>query len=145
MGGQLVFNWDRLENSLITRDRLVGNIVTNTKFQSWVGYHKVSVTPKSWFPRNNRKTYYNTAASAELAYRQPLQERHQRTYVTNQLMDNFYVLSGILIEKCFFKLSCQFNAESDAINQVTLGDQPVDAIDMFATLVYFSVSYISFG
>ena len=24
-------------------------------------------------------------------------KRHQRIYVTNQLMDNFYVLSGILI------------------------------------------------
>jgi len=30
MGGQLVFDWDRLENFLITRDRLVGNEVTNT-------------------------------------------------------------------------------------------------------------------
>jgi len=29
--------------------------------------------------------------------------RHQRIYVTNQLMDNFYVLSGILIEKCSFR------------------------------------------
>jgi len=29
---------------------------------------KVSITPKSWLPCNNRKTYYNTfAASAELA------------------------------------------------------------------------------
>jgi len=32
---------------------------------------KVSVTPKSWLPRNNRKTF---AASAELAYGQPSQE-----------------------------------------------------------------------
>jgi len=29
-GGQLVFDWDRLENFLITRDRPVGNKVTNT-------------------------------------------------------------------------------------------------------------------
>jgi len=29
--------------------------------------------------------------------------------------------------------------KSDAIDQVTLGDQPVNAIDLFATLVYFSV------
>jgi len=36
---------------------------------------KVSVTPKSLLPRNNRKTYYNTsAAPAELAYGQPSQE-----------------------------------------------------------------------
>ena len=37
MGGQLVFDGDRLENFLITRDRPVGNKVTNTKFQ--VEYH----------------------------------------------------------------------------------------------------------
>jgi len=36
---------------------------------------KVSITPKSWLPRNNAKTYYNAfAASAELAYGQPSQE-----------------------------------------------------------------------
>jgi len=29
-------------------------------------------------------------------------KRQQRIYVTNQLMDNFYVLSGILIEKYYF-------------------------------------------
>jgi len=33
MGGQLVFDWDRLENVLITRDRPASNIVTNTKCQ----------------------------------------------------------------------------------------------------------------
>jgi len=73
MGGQLVFDWDRLENFLITRDRPVGNIVTNTICRSWVSHvymqctitlsdtqteGKVSVAPKSWLPRNNRKTYY---------------------------------------------------------------------------------------
>jgi len=74
MGGQLVLDWDRLENLLITRDRPVGNIVTNTKCQSWVSHvqiqytialvsdaqteAKVSVMPKSWLPRNNRKTYF---------------------------------------------------------------------------------------
>jgi len=31
MGGQLVFNWDQLENFLITRDQPVGNKVTSTK------------------------------------------------------------------------------------------------------------------
>jgi len=46
--------------------------------------------------------------------------------MTNQLMDNFYVLSGILIEKCAFWVSCQFNAKSGAVDQLTLGDQPVD-------------------
>jgi len=34
MGGQLVFDWDRLENFLITHDRPVDNIVTNTKYQN---------------------------------------------------------------------------------------------------------------
>jgi len=31
MGGQLVFDWDQLENLLITCDRLVGTEVTNAK------------------------------------------------------------------------------------------------------------------
>jgi len=63
MGGQLVFDWDRLENFLITHNRPVGNIVTSTKCQSRVSHMqtqctitlvsdahtegKVSVTPKS--------------------------------------------------------------------------------------------------
>jgi len=38
MDGQLVFDWDRLENFLITHDRPVGNIVTNTECQSWVSH-----------------------------------------------------------------------------------------------------------
>ena len=84
MGGQLVFDWDRLGNFLITHDRPVGNVVTDTKYQSWVSHvqmqctialvndaqteGKVSVTHKSSLPRNNRKTYYHTfAASTELA------------------------------------------------------------------------------
>jgi len=47
---------------------------------------KVSVTPKSWLPRNNRKTYYNTfAASTELAYGQPSQEAPKNT--RDQLTD----------------------------------------------------------
>jgi len=52
-------------------------------------------------------------------------KRHQRICVTNQLIDNYYVLSGILIEKCSFEAACQFNAKAGAIDQVTLGDQPV--------------------
>jgi len=39
MGCQLVFDWDRLENFLITRDRLVGNKVTNTISYAKVEYH----------------------------------------------------------------------------------------------------------
>jgi len=41
MGGQLVFDWYRLENFLITRDRTVGNQVTNAKCQSWVSYVQI--------------------------------------------------------------------------------------------------------
>ena len=41
-------------------------------------------------------------------------------------MDNFYVLCRILIEKCSFLVSCQFNAKSGAIDQLTIGDRPVD-------------------
>jgi len=93
MGGQLFFDWDRLENFLIIRDRPIGNIiVTNTKCRNWVSHvqmqckialvsdaqtegKKVSVSPKSWLPRNNRKTCYNKfTSSAGLAYGQPSQE-----------------------------------------------------------------------
>jgi len=69
MGGQLVFDWDQLENFLITRDRPVGDTVTNTKCQSWVSHvqmqctialviddaqteGEVSFPPKSWLPHN---------------------------------------------------------------------------------------------
>jgi len=40
-------------------------------------------------------------------------------------MDNFYVLSGILIKKCSFQAASQLNAKSGSIDQVTLGDQPI--------------------
>ena len=33
-GGQLVFDWDRLENFSLTRDRPVGKKVSSTKCQS---------------------------------------------------------------------------------------------------------------
>jgi len=56
-------------------------------------------------------------------------------------MDNFYVLSDILVEKCSCWVSCPFHAKSNAIEQVTLGDQPDNAIDLFATLVYFSATF----
>jgi len=39
MGGQLVFDWDQLENFLITRDWPVGNKVTNTISYAKVEYH----------------------------------------------------------------------------------------------------------
>jgi len=39
MGGQLIFDWDRLEGFLITRDRLIGNKVTNTISYAKVEYH----------------------------------------------------------------------------------------------------------
>ena len=48
-------------------------------------------------------------------------------------MDIFYVLSGILFEKCSFWVSCQSNAKSGAIDQVTLSNQLVNAIDLLAT------------
>jgi len=44
MGGQLVFDWYRLENFLITRDRPVGNIVANTKCQSWASHVQMQCT-----------------------------------------------------------------------------------------------------
>jgi len=44
MGGQLVFEWDRLENFLITRDLPVGDIVTNTKCQSRVSHVQMQCT-----------------------------------------------------------------------------------------------------
>jgi len=69
IGGQLVFAWDRLEDFLITHERPVGNKVTNTishakvditcpKIQCTIAFDaqtqgKVSVTPKSWLPRNS--------------------------------------------------------------------------------------------
>ena len=76
-GGQLVFDWDRLEIFLILRDRPVSNKVTSTKC------HKCNF-------------FY------------------------------FYMLSEVLIEKCSFYVSCQFNAKSGAIEQLRLGDRPVD-------------------
>jgi len=47
MDGQLAFDWNQLENFLITRNRSVGNKVTNAKYQSWVSgenavYHRLS-------------------------------------------------------------------------------------------------------
>jgi len=41
MGGQLVFDWDRVENFLVTRCRPVGFKVTNAKCQSWVSHVQI--------------------------------------------------------------------------------------------------------
>jgi len=51
---------------------------------------------------------------------------HQIIYVTSHLMDNFYVLSGILIKTCSFNVSCQLNEKPGTIDQLTLSDRPVD-------------------
>jgi len=64
---------------------------------------KGSVTPKSWLSSNNRKTYHKTfAESAMLAHDQPSQET-TKLCVTNQLMDNFYVLYGIHIGSVLYR------------------------------------------
>jgi len=63
----------------------------------------------------------------------------------NQLMDNFYVLSGILIEKCSFWLSSQLNTKSGATDQETFGDRLVDAIDLLATPGLFQCLIRSFS
>jgi len=47
MGGQLVFDLDRLEDFLITRDRPVGNEVTNTISYAKVEYHVCKYSPPS--------------------------------------------------------------------------------------------------
>jgi len=47
---------------------------------------KVSVTPKSWLPRDNRITYNNTSAAfAELAYGELFQDRPKN--ICNQPTD----------------------------------------------------------
>jgi len=45
-GDQLVFDWDRPENFLLTRDRPVGNevTITSTKCQSWVSHMQIQCT-----------------------------------------------------------------------------------------------------
>jgi len=55
---------------------------------------KLSVTPKWWLWRNNRKTYHNTfAASAVLAYGQPSQEAPKKyTWPTNWWIIFMYFL-----------------------------------------------------
>jgi len=94
---------------------------------------KVSVTPKWWLSRNNRKTYYNTfAASAELSCGQPSQKAPKN--ICDQPTDNFYVLSDILIEKCSFYAACQFNAKLGAIDR-----SDTRRSTCWPNLVYFNV------
>jgi len=38
-----------------------------------------------------------------------------------------------LIEKCSFYVTCQFNAKLGAIDQLRLGNRPVDAINLLAS------------
>jgi len=110
MGGQLVFDWDRLEEFLINRDRPVSNTVTNIKCQSWVSHvqiqstitlvsdaqteGKVSVTPKSWLPRNNTKTYYNTCGICPDSLRSGITRgTKEYTWPTKSLITFMYFLA----------------------------------------------------
>jgi len=64
VGLPLIFPWSHVQKQYII------TLVSDAQREG-----KVSVTLKSWLPRNNRKTYYNTfAASAKLAYGQPSQD-----------------------------------------------------------------------
>jgi len=59
-------------------------------------------------------------------------KRHQRIYVNNQLMDDFYVLSKILIENCSFQLSCQsMQNQARSTNWHSAIDRSI-AIDLLA-------------
>jgi len=54
MSGQLVFDWDRLENFSITLDRLVGNTVTNTILYVKVEYHMCKYSEPSPLMRRQK-------------------------------------------------------------------------------------------
>jgi len=131
MGGQLVFDEDQLENFLITRDRPVGDIVTNTKCQSWVSHMqmqctialvsdaqtdgKVSVTPKSWLPRNSKETYYNTfTTSVELAYGSDVPE----SFLSNQSHKPFVSESSKIFTSRVRVMTwlCQVRVESQKLS-----------------------------
>jgi len=80
MGDQLVFDWDQLENSLITLDRPVGNKGTNTISHAKVDYHMCKYSaPSSLIHRQKAMCLLRLnndccaiISSAELAYGQPL-------------------------------------------------------------------------
>jgi len=87
------------------------------RLRKWCTAGKVSVTPKSRLSRNNRKTYYNNfAASAVLVYGQPSQEP--------PIDGEFLSTSWNIDWKVFFldSESCQLNAKSGVIDQMTLND-----------------------
>ena len=156
VGGQLVFNWDRLENFLVTRYRPVGNKVTNANCQSWVSYvqnilatiafvsdaqteGKVFVSHKSWLPRNNRKNISQYLRSICRASPWSANPRCTKEYAWPT---NWWIIFVCFLEYWFKNvlLRCrQFNAKWGAIDQVTLGDRPLNAIDLSATLIYFRV------
>jgi len=83
MGGKLVFDWDQLENVLITRDRPVGIKVTNTISHTKVEYNMCKYSaPSHLLHRQKSKESvllrlnhdcHAIISSAELAYGQRLQ------------------------------------------------------------------------
>jgi len=88
--------------------------------------------------RNIRKTYYNTfAAFAIPAHGQTSKEAPKKT---NQLIDKFYVLSGIFIEKMLFlgilSIQCKIRSDrsTDTRRSTSRYDRPVGhpwSISMF--------------
>jgi len=109
---------------------------------------KVPVTPESWLPRNNRKTYYSTfVTSAELAYGRPSQEAPKN--IRGQAIDRWFLCRPTFWNidwKMFFfgilSIQCKFrcNRPSDtrrSFNRLMLST-------FWPPLVYFSVSCISF-
>jgi len=61
---------------------------------------KVSVTPRSWLPRNNRKIYYNNfVASAELAEMSGLWNFESDPVLIRKIFEN-YQSDPILINPC---------------------------------------------
>jgi len=79
MGGQLVFDWDQLEDFLITRKRAVGNKVTYTIPYAKVEYHMCKYSaPSPLMHRQKAKCLLRLnhdchSITVELACGQPLQ------------------------------------------------------------------------
>jgi len=112
MGGQLVFAWDRLENFLITRDRPVGNIVTNTKCQRWVSHVQMQCRLPSlskWCTDRWQKC--------------PVQVNHDCCAI----IDTFAALIPSRQLPLLGGLSFQCKIRCNPINQVTLGDRAVES------------------
>jgi len=67
-------------------------------------------------------------------------KRHKIIYMTNQLIVNFYELSGIFIEKCSFYAACQFSMQN--LVQSTKWHWAINWLmqsTCWPPLVYFSV------